>query len=267
MEKKYEVYAVAYGRVDRMAAANFIGGVQSDYHMPLFYYFWVIRDEERVIIVDTGFDKASAWQRDRTLLRPVEEGLGALSIDPDDVRDVIITHLHYDHAGNKSLFPNARYHLQDAEMAFATGRSMCHARVRSPYNVEDVVAMVRWVYAERVRFHDGFGVLAPGISLHRIGGHSRGLQVVLVNTECGKLVLASDSVPFYRHFQSQSVYPVVDCLPDILDGYQKISELASSAENIIPGHDPEVMNLYPAMSSETVGWIARLDRGRVKVAA
>ena len=48
------------------------------------------------------------------------------------VTDVIITHMHYDHAGNHGLFPNARYHLQDREMAYCTGRCMCHAGLRAP---------------------------------------------------------------------------------------------------------------------------------------
>lgn len=264
MSWHHEVYAIAYGRVDRQASANFVGGVTADRGMPLAYYVWVIRSANRVVVVDTGYDQASADRRRRTLLTPVEAGLRALSIDPASVRDVVITHMHYDHAGNGTLFPNARYHLQDTEMAFATGRCMCHEQLRSPYDVEDVTMMVRRVYAGRVRFHDGSGTVAPGIALRRIGGHSRGLQVVAVEIERGTLVLASDAVPFYAHLQSRRAYPVMDCLPEILDGYEAIEELASGLDLVVPGHDPEVMEIYPAFSAETRGWIARLDRGPLK---
>src|SRR5215470_9965863 len=108
----------------------------------------------------------------------VGEGLKAIGIAPDAVEDVIVTHLHYDHTGNYELFPRARYHLQDCEMAYATGRCMCHGHLRLPFEADDVVAMVRKVFAGRVTFHDGDDELAPGITLHRIGGHSRGLQSV-----------------------------------------------------------------------------------------
>ena len=91
---------------------------------------------------------------------------------------MIVSHLHYDHCGNYDTFPNARFHLQDTEMAYATGRCMCHQHLRVPFEEEDVVAMVRKVFAGRVTFHDGVDQIAPGITVHKIGGHSKGLQCV-----------------------------------------------------------------------------------------
>src|SRR3546814_8362728 len=64
---------------------------------------------------------------------------------------------------------NARFHLQDEEMACATGRLMCHDRLRHPYDVEDVCTMVRKVYRDEVVFHEGDEQIAPGISVHHIG--------------------------------------------------------------------------------------------------
>src|SRR4249919_1583768 len=96
--------------------------------MPLDYYVWVIKTAERTIVVDTGFDAVAAAGRGRTLIRPVEAGLAAIGVDTREVLDVVITHMHYDHAGNVALFPRARFHLQDAEMAFCTGRSMTLAQ-------------------------------------------------------------------------------------------------------------------------------------------
>src|SRR5215204_5450196 len=118
----YEVFAITYARHDRNAAANFIGGDPHDGPMPLNYYVWVIRNAARTIVVDTGFDRRGAEKRGRELLRPLPEALEALGIDRASVANVVITHMHYDHCGNDGLFPNARFHLQDAEIAFATGR-------------------------------------------------------------------------------------------------------------------------------------------------
>jgi len=101
-----------------------------------------------------------------------------VGIDAAEVRDVIITHMHYDHAGNLPLFPNARFHIQDTEMDYVTGRCMCHDIMQHPYEPDHVVHMVRCVFDHRVQFHDGSAEVAPGIEVHHIGGHTKGLQSV-----------------------------------------------------------------------------------------
>ena len=89
------------------------------------------------------------------MLNSPEKGLRAIGIDPAKVEDVIVSHMHYDHSGNYDLFPKARYHVQDDEMSFCTGRYMTHPLMRLPFEAEDVVAMVRKLYAGRVVFHNG----------------------------------------------------------------------------------------------------------------
>lgn len=68
---------------------------------------------------------------DRKIIHPVGEGPRALGVAPDKVDHVIATHMHWDHAGNYDLFPNARYHIQDTEMAYATGRARSFAAASS----------------------------------------------------------------------------------------------------------------------------------------
>src|SRR5215208_2255039 len=193
MADLHQIYAIRYAHHDRQSPENFIHGDPHDILQPLDYFVWVIAGPHGTFLVDTGFDAAMARARGRTLLKPVAEGLRALDIDPDAVTDVIVTHMHYDHCGNHDLFPRARYHLQDMEMAYATGRFMCHAHMRIPFETDDVVAMVRKVFGGRVVFHDGTEQLVPGITLHRIGGHSKGLQSVRVKTARGHVVVASDA--------------------------------------------------------------------------
>lgn len=255
----YEILAIRYGHHDRRAADNFIGGDSHDEAMPLAYYVWVIRNAARTVVVDTGFNARSAARLQRTMVRPVKEGLEAVGVVPDEVGDVIITHMHYDHAGNNDLFPDARLHLQDVEMSFATGRCMCHHMATHGYDVEDVVHMVRRVYAGEVCFHDGDEELFPGVTLHRIGGHTRGLQAVRVKTARGFVVLASDATHHYAHIRQGRVFPTVDSVSDVLEGYRKVRKLATSEDHIIPGHDPLVLKKYPALDTRTDGWVVRLD--------
>lgn len=256
----YEAFAIAYARVDRNAAENFLGGDPHDAPMPLNYYVWVVRNALRTVVIDTGFGERGARLRKRTITHPVQDGLRALGIDAATVADVVVTHMHYDHAGNIDLFPSARLHVQDQEMAYATGRCMCHQQLRHPYELDDVLATVRRVYAGQVCFHDGADELYPGITLHHIGGHSRGLQAVRVKTARGHVVIASDVAHHYAHLQQRRVFPVVDSVADVLEGYDTVRRLASSFEHVVPGHDPLVATIYPALNAQTQGWIVRLDQ-------
>jgi glyoxylase-like metal-dependent hydrolase (beta-lactamase superfamily II) len=114
----YDLFAIRYAHHDRTASHNFLGGDPHDGPMPLDFFVWAIVGNKQSFVLDTGFDATSAAKRQRTLLRPVGEGLRMIGIDPDGVADVIISHMHYDHSGNHRLFPQARYHLQDAEMNY-----------------------------------------------------------------------------------------------------------------------------------------------------
>jgi glyoxylase-like metal-dependent hydrolase (beta-lactamase superfamily II) len=260
MQQPYEVYAVRYARHSaRRASENFIGGDAHDGFMPLDYFVWAIKGPARTFVIDSGFDEASAHARRREFLRCPGDGLRTIGIDPGQVRDVIVTHMHYDHVGNPDLFPQATYHLQDAEMQYCTGRCMCHRAISDVYDVETVTAMVRKVYDRRVRFHDGDAELAPGLSIHRLGGHTRGLQVVRVFTRRGWLVLASDASHLYANMQQARPFPIVDSVPDMLQGFETLRQLADGPDNIIPGHDPLVMSQYPSPRSELEGAVVRLD--------
>ena len=255
----YEIYAIKYAIHRRQSKDNFIGGDSHDVPMPLDYFVWAIRDGKRTWLVDTGFSKEMAAKRGREFIQCPSLGLKMLNIEPESIEDVIITHMHYDHCGNSHLFKKARFHLQDKEIAFATGRCMCHKALRMPFDLDDVTAMVQRVYEDRACFHDGTEEIAPGLSLHHVGGHTLGLQVVRVHTQRGWVVLASDASHFYANMEQSRPFPVVHNVGDMLEGYNKAYSLASSRDHVIPGHDPLVMTKYPAPSNAMQGVIARLD--------
>jgi glyoxylase-like metal-dependent hydrolase (beta-lactamase superfamily II) len=121
------------------------------------------------------------------------------------------------------------------------------------------VAMVRKVFDGRVMFHDGEDEIAPGVTVHHIGGHSKGLQSVRVQTERGAVVLASDASHLYAHFREGKVFPVTYNVADTLEGYQTLRRLAESENHIVPGHDPIVLTRYPAARPGLEDWVVRLD--------
>jgi glyoxylase-like metal-dependent hydrolase (beta-lactamase superfamily II) len=256
----FELFALKYARhTGRRSVDNFIGGDIHEAGDDLFYYIWIARRSDSVFVIDTGFGEAAASERKRDLdFRPAS-GLSKLGIPTADVDHVILTHLHYDHAGTLGDFPQACFHVQPSEAAYATGPCMCHGFLRHPFDVEDIVSFVRLNFAGRIAFHEETTELADGLTLHRTGGHSAGLQVVRVWTKRGYVVIASDATHLYANYRNNLVFPAVYHAGELLDGYRTIRRLADSDDHIIPGHDPLVMKLYPAPAADLEGIAVRLD--------
>lgn len=255
----YEAYAIRYATREGIRRDNFIGGDPHDGPMPMDYFVWVVVGPERRFVIDCGFTAEISARRKRTYLRDPVQALTLLDIHSDDVTDVILTHLHYDHVGNFDRFPRARFHLQERELAYATGKYMRHPFLSHSFEVEDVVGVVRLNYRGRITFHDGDVELAPGVSLHLAPGHSAGLQFVSVATQRGRLVLASDVTHYYENMDSGRPYTTTLHVGETLESYEKVRAIAASPNHIVPGHDPLVMQLYPAPRPELDGIAVRLD--------
>ena len=255
----YELYALRYATATRSPADVFIGADPHDAAVPMDYFVWAARNELHTVVIDTGFGAQAAQRRGRQLLREPGDALGLLGIDCAHVKHVIITHLHYDHAGNLQLFPRARFHLQDSEMAFATGRHMAHAFFAQAYDLEAVLSMVRLVYGAQVQFHHGDAEIVPGITVHHVGGHTHGLQVVRVWTRLGWVVLASDAAHYLANMTTGRPFPIVADVMQMAAGWERLHELASRPQYIIPGHDPLVMQRYREPQPSLRGVAVRLD--------
>ena len=257
---RYEVYAVKYAeRDDRTRADSFIFDDDHASVHPLDYFVWLVRNDDRIILVDTGFDNAEAAERQRPVLIEPRAALADIGIQPQDLDSVIVTHLHYDHAGSLRHFPDARLHMQDAEMAFATGPCMCHDTLRMPYTAEHICEAVRRLYSGKLVFHDGDAEIAPGITVHRIGGHSRGLQCVRVMTDSGPVLLASDASHYYENFEKGKPFPIVVDLEGMFAGFDYLNAAAANGERIIPGHDPLVCKRFPRAFEGSRAEVFRLD--------
>ena len=255
----YEVFAIKYAERDGRRPDHFVGGDPHDVPMPMDYFIWLIRNEERLVLVDTGFDEPMAVKRGRRLLRKSTEALKKLGVAAADVRDAVITHLHNDHVGTFYDFPKATLHVQDREMRYVTGRYMKYERFRRAYEPDHIAGVIRKVFEDRVVFHDGDGEIAPGVTVHHIGGHTAGLQSVRVHTKRGWVVLASDASHYYEHFERGTCFPTTFHLGEVLEGYEKLKRLAPSLAHIVPGHDPLVFKRYPAVTPELEGIAVRLD--------
>src|SRR3954468_23345895 len=256
---EYELFAIRYAMRDARRTDHFIGGDPQDAPMAVDCVLWGAKAPEHPFVIDTGFTEEVARKRGRTFLRDPIETLRTIGVDADKVQDVILTHLHYDHVGGFARFPKAQFHLQEPEIHYATGRYMRYPRLSHSFEVEDVVGMVRLNFAHRVTFYNGGTELAPGVTLHPVGGHSMGLQFVRVHTRRGWVVVASDTTHFYENMMSGRPFTTAFHIGLMLEAYDTLRASAPSPQHIVPGHDPLVMKFYPPPSSELAGIVARLD--------
>jgi glyoxylase-like metal-dependent hydrolase (beta-lactamase superfamily II) len=255
----YELYALRYATRQAQRAEHFIGGDPHDGPMPMDYFVWLAKNEDRAVVIDIGFTAESGSKRGRVLERDPIDSLALVGVNAADVRDVILTHMHYDHVGNFHKFPVARFHLQEQEMHHAVGRYMRHRQLARSFEPDDVCGIVRLNFAYRVTYYDGPAEILPGITVHPTGGHSAGLQFVCVETARGKVLLASDVTHFYENMESGRPFTTALHIGEMLDAFDTLRAHAPTPEHIVPGHDPLVMQRYPAPQTELEGIVVRLD--------
>ncbi len=257
----YNVYALRYAWREATRGDHFLeGDPNPDKPMPMDYFVWLITNSERTVVVDTGFKPDVATRRGRIHLRMPAAALKLLDVDAASVQDVVLTHMHYDHVGTIDSFPNARLHLQEKEMQFALGGDMANERTRRSFEVEDAKNVVESLYGGHLQVQHGDVDLFPGISLHHLGGHTPGLQVVRVKTDRGQVVLASDSSHYYENMEGDRPFRTTYNADDVRAGFRKLRELADSPAHIVPGHDPLVMQRYPAASAALDGVVIDLGK-------
>ncbi|WDR04521.1 N-acyl homoserine lactonase family protein [Devosia rhodophyticola] len=258
-DDQYEVFALKYAqRNGRTRADSF--QFDDDHASPhdMDYFVWILRNGARTILVDTGYDTKEAARRGRPILSEPIDMLKRMDIAPTDITDLIVTHLHYDHAGSLDQFEHAQFHLQQAELGFAVSPCMCHSALRAPFTADHVCTAVKQLYAGKLTFHDGSGQIVPGVRVHRVGGHSSGLQIVEVDTANGPLVLASDASHYYENFEREKLFPIVVDPLAMLDGFKLLQTYRAKGAIVVPGHDPEVLKRFAPVHDD--GMTVRLDQ-------
>ncbi|GAA4046335.1 N-acyl homoserine lactonase family protein [Arthrobacter methylotrophus] len=246
----FAVYAIRFASRDASLRKEhfYRGDPCGDESLPIDYFVWVIVGRGTTVLVDAGFTREVAERRgNRTFLQPPAETMRQLGIATDSVKNIILTHLHYDHTGHLPDFPSAQVHLQRTELDYWTGPYA--RRGENPHLIEpgDLAYVKEQLKNGKVTLVDGDAEIVPGVEVHRVGGHTQGLQVVAVATEGGTLVLASDATHFYANIDEDRPYSIVDHLPSMYDAFDWIKMTASVPEFIIPGHDPLVLERFPAV--------------------
>ncbi|MDR1212606.1 MAG: N-acyl homoserine lactonase family protein [Propionibacteriaceae bacterium] len=208
---------------------------------------FLLRSGDRAILVDTG-----PAQRDpdhhpsHVKLRRgptvgLEASLGRLGLVAADIDTVVITHLHYDHACNLDRFPQARVYIQAEELRAAVD-PIAHQRAMYEFGLADFVPSWMTVTAQIERLRGDFE-LAPGVRLLLLPGHTPGMQSVLVQTEAGPYLLASDIISSYDNLDdgvSGWSYPGIHT--DLVACERSLERIHRLGAVILPSHDWRVMD-------------------------
>ena len=209
----------------------------------LDYYFWLVRNEARTVLVDCGFDRERAAAKNRFQDTDPLELLDRMGVGPEDVDHVVITHMHYDHVGNVARFPHATVSMAREEYDFWCGRDRePTTALVDPVDVDVVRKLAR---EERLNLVDGAEELFPGLSVTRLGGHTPGQLMVQVDSGVGEVVLASDAAHYYEELECDRPFSIFTSLPDMVRAYDTLRDLAARPlTRVIAGHDPRVRSMF-----------------------
>jgi glyoxylase-like metal-dependent hydrolase (beta-lactamase superfamily II) len=209
------------------------------------------------VLVDAGIDPQGNLPLDGfdRLQSPVD-ALSALGVADTDVDYLLLSHLHYDHTGCARRFTTARSVVQQSELDYWRGPAAARITREAWLHHAPDVDYLQQANDERVVIADGDQQVVPGVIVHRVGGHTAGLQVVSVQTASGAVVLASDACHFYENLHADRPGPVVHDTPRAYTAFDRVRQLAGPDGVVIPGHDPQVLDRFPRIDGSSV---ARLD--------
>jgi glyoxylase-like metal-dependent hydrolase (beta-lactamase superfamily II) len=244
---RYEVYAIRYATIPGFAVNQLVAGADPARKLDIAMMVWLVRGGGHTILVDSGFYREQFFRQWHVteFVRP-DEAVKRAGVNPEEVTDIIITHMHWDHADGMDLFPKARVWLQKEELEYYAGTAWQSRRTHGGIDPDDVIAAVKINLAGRMGLVNGDAQeILPGISCYTGGKHTWASQFVTVNTASGTVVLASDNMYLYENMEKHVPIAATMDADSNLRAQDRMKQLAAKPELVVPGHDPDVMRRFP----------------------
>jgi glyoxylase-like metal-dependent hydrolase (beta-lactamase superfamily II) len=232
----YEVYAVRFAVLPAFPVSSLIVGAAKGRTLDIAMMVWAIRDAAgRIILVDAGFHRQKfidkwkpAWH-----MPPSEAVARAFGVTANSVTDVIVSHVHWDHADGADLFPRARIWIQREEYAHYVGEN---GAAQGGAIDGDVAKMLFDLHsAGRVTLVDGDDrEILPGIRVYTGGKHTWASQYVGVQTRKGTVILASDNANLREPRGAHPDRQTLDAASN-LQAQARMLRLAASLRLVVPG--------------------------------
>ena len=247
---QYEVYAIRYATLPDFRVSELVAGADPARKLDIAMMIWLLRGNGHNILVDSGFyhDRFFRDWHVNDFTKP-SDTLKPLGLKPEDITDVIITHMHWDHADGMDLFPNARIWIQKDELQYYAGEAWQSKEAHGGIDPGDVLTMVKLNTEDHVGMVNGDAQeIIPGVICYTGGRHTYASQYVGVSTSAGTVVLASDNMYLYENLEKH--LPIAATLDAVsnLRAQDRMKQLAASPGLIVPGHDPAVMTKFPLVA-------------------
>ncbi len=244
---RYEVYAIRYATLPGFPVSELVAGADPARKQDIAMMIWLVRGNGRNILVDSGFyhDRFFKEWQVNDFIKP-SDTLKPLGLKPEDITDVIITHMHWDHADGMDLFPNARIWIQKDELQYYAGEAWQSKDTHGGIDPDDVLTLVKLNAEGHVGLVNGDAQeIILGITCYTGGRHTYASQYVGVNTSAGTVVLASDNMYLYENLEKHVPIAATLDAASNLHAQDRMKQIAASPALIIPGHDPAVMTKFP----------------------
>lgn len=247
----YQILALKYAGPVSSSKALVLWFREWDRTVERSYYFWCLQNREHTVLVDTGVSSPLPAGRSLPGYTDPAELLARIGLRARDIRHVILTHLHWDHAGGVSLFPNATFYVQRREYEFWIEDPVSRRPPLRAFADPPGLALLKSIRgSRRLVLLDGDSQILPGITCLLAPGHSPALQAVAVETSSGTAVVASDCAHMFENFEREWPSCIISDLPAWLESYSLLKKAASSPELLFPGHDPRLTGDYPRVAED-----------------
>ncbi len=250
----YEIYALRYATLPDFPVAELVSGAEPGRKLDIAMMVWLVRGNGHNILVDSGFYHERFFKdwKVNDFIKP-SDALRPLGVKPEDITDIVITHMHWDHADGIDLFPNARIWIQKDELEYYAGEAWQSKDKSDGIDAENVLTLVKLNTQGKVGLVDGDAQeILPGVTCYTGGRHTYASQYVGVSTNAGTVVLASDNMYLYENLEKHA--PIAQTLDAAsnLRAQDRMRQMAAKPELIIPGHDPAVMVKFQKAGSGIV---------------
>jgi glyoxylase-like metal-dependent hydrolase (beta-lactamase superfamily II) len=250
----YTIEAIRYATIKGFPVNGLVPGADPSRKMDIAMIFWLVQGGGHTILFDSGFYRPQFF-KDWAVAdyRKPSDAVRAAGLAPEDVTDLVISHMHWDHADGMDLFPKARIWIQRDEYTYYTGEAWHHEDTHGGIDPDDVEALVKANVAGRVSFVEGDDQqILPGIRCYIGGKHTYQSQYISVPAKDGTVVLASDNVYLYENLEKH--LPIAETLDakSNLAAQDRMRTIASKPQFIVPGHDPAIFERFPAVAPGVV---------------
>lgn len=244
----YEVYALSYAVYPSFPVSGLIAGAEKDRKLDLQMMIWLLKGSNgRKILVDAGcYREAVLKGKPMTNVIKPSDTLAKLGLSAADITDVIITHMHWDHADGMDLFPKAKIWIQKDEYAYYTGAAWQAGGKHGGIEPEDVLTIVKLNTQNQVNLVDGDDrEIIDGIRVYTGGRHTFASQYVGVRIAGGTVVIASDNMYLYENLEKHLPIAQTFDADSNLRAQDRMKQIASRPDLVVPGHDPLVFTKFP----------------------